>query len=170
MMVLPTLQLNHGLVPSTCIVDFGSFTPQRRSAIMGQVTKIERKSFPSNEAFDFDAELKKKNTRMILAVKEGTPEEIVGYLIYARTRRLVLLHKICVLGKERRKGVGKCLMHSLYLLVKKGGCDSIHLWVDEGRKSARALYDSFGFQQIDRCLDYYASGRTGLKMQLSIGE
>jgi len=149
--------------------DFSSFAPNARPIIIDQVTKIEKKTFPSNEVFDFVAELKKRNTKLMLATTEGTPDKVVGYLVYVRVGRLALLHKICVIREERGKGVGKCLIHSLRLLVEKGGCESIHLWVDEAREAARALYDSCGFQQIDRLLDYYGPGRTGLKMQLAIG-
>ena len=148
--------------------DLASFPLKERHSIVEKVAKIEKKTFPSSEAFNFDAELKKKNTNMVLAMKEGEPEQPVGYLVYLRMKRLALLHKICVVEQEREKGVGRCLIHSLHHHLEKGGCTSIQLWVDEARKPARALYQSLGFQQVDRCLDYYGPGRTGLKMQLSI--
>lgn len=146
-----------------------SFSAKERELIIRRVAKIERKTFPSSEAFDFGAELKKKNTNMIVVIKGGNPEDLVGYLVHLRMKRLVLLHKICVVEQMRTKGVGKALIHSLRLhLEKQGGCQSIQLWVDEARSPARALYESCGFQQIDRCEDYYGPGRTGLKMGLSI--
>jgi ribosomal protein S18 acetylase RimI-like enzyme len=148
--------------------DLASFSPKERLSIVEKVVKIEKKTFPSSEAFDFGVELKKKNTNMVLAMKEGESEQLVGYLVYLRTKRLALLHKICVVEQERGKGVGRCLIHSLHHHLEKGGCSSIQLWVDEARKPARALYQSTGFQQVDRCLDYYGPGRTGLKMQLFI--
>ncbi|KAF2467013.1 uncharacterized protein BDR25DRAFT_305825 [Lindgomyces ingoldianus] len=151
--------------------DLTSIPPKERQALVQRVSKIERKSFPSSEAFDFDTELKKKNINLILALKElnGNDDlQLVGYLVYIRMKRLALLHKICVVEHERRKGIGKSLIHSLVLRLKKGGCRSIHLWVDEGRDQARALYKSFEFQQMDRCADYYGPGRTGLRMQLII--
>jgi ribosomal protein S18 acetylase RimI-like enzyme len=148
--------------------DLASFSPKERQSIVEKVAKIEKKTFPSSEAFDFNTELKKKNTNMVLAMAEGEPGQLVGYLVYLRMKRLALLHKICVVEQEREKGVGRCLIHSLLHHLEKGGCTSIQLWVDEARKPARALYQTFGFQQVDRCLDYYGPGRTGLKMQLSI--
>lgn len=148
--------------------ELATFSPKERETILKRVIRIEKKSFPTSEAFDFTSELRKKHTNMIIAVKDGDASELIGYLVYLRVKRLTVLHKICVVEQEREKGVGKCLIHSLRLLVEKGGCDCIHLWVDEARKPARALYDSCGFQQIDRCPDYYGPGRTGLKMQLPI--
>lgn len=151
--------------------DFASFSSEDRPSIVKKITKIEKKNFPSREAFDFDAELKKKNTNMILAIQEGESAELVGYMVYVRLKRLVLLHKICVVEKMRGQGIAKSLMHSLRLqLENQGGCQKIHLWVDEARDPARALYESNGFEQIDRCVDYYGPGRTGLKMELSIGK
>lgn len=135
---------------------------------MDKVVKIEKKTFPSSEAFDFDRELKKKNTNMILALKEGGSIDVVGYLVCLRMKRLALIHKICVVEQEREKGVATCLIHSLQESLEKGGCGSIQLWVDEKRKPALSLYTSCGFQRIDRVEDYYAPGRTGLKMELSI--
>ncbi|KAF2692263.1 hypothetical protein K458DRAFT_473754 [Lentithecium fluviatile CBS 122367] len=117
----PSSKPTHGIAPTICIRDFGSFTPSERSTIVDKAAKVEMMSFPSSEAFDFDAELRKKNTRVMLAVKEGTTAELVGYLVYARKRRLTLLHKIRVHEHERAKGVGKCPMHSLRQLVEKGG-------------------------------------------------
>ncbi|KAF1960114.1 acyl-CoA N-acyltransferase [Byssothecium circinans] len=148
-----------------CVQDLASIKPKERVTMIEKVARIEKKAFPPSEAFDFNMELKKRNTNMTLALKKGVP---IGYLVYLRQKRLTLLHKICVIEQERGKGVGKCLMHSLRNQLEKAGCDSIHLWVDETRQPARSLYDSCGFQQIDRCLDYYGPGRTGLKMQLSI--
>ncbi|KAF2709166.1 acetyltransferas-like protein [Pleomassaria siparia CBS 279.74] len=155
-------------LPSGYILkDLTSFPPKERQSIVTKVTRIEKKTFPSSELFDFNSELKKKNTSMVLAMKSDSSGELVGYLVYLRTNRLVLLHKICVIEQEREKGIGKCLVHSLQQHLEKGGCYSIQLWVDEARNPARKLYQSCGFQQIDRCLDYYGAGRTGLKMQLS---
>ncbi|KAF2178110.1 acetyltransferas-like protein [Zopfia rhizophila CBS 207.26] len=148
--------------------DLASYSPKDRSTVVEKVSKIEKRTFPSNEVFDFITELKKKNTNMILAVNDGDAMELAGYLVYLRTKRLALLHKICVVEQKREKGIAKAMIHSLRLHLEKGACQSIQLWVDENRKSARALYASCDFEQIDRCLDYYGPGRTGLKMQLNI--
>lgn len=166
-----TAPISAAATDTFCIKDLSSFSPKERPAIIEKVSRIEKKTFPSSEAFDFHTELKKKNTTMILAMRRasaGSEPELVGYLVYLRMRRLTLLHKVCVVEHERGRGVGKCLIHSLQSRVEKGGCDGIHLWVDETRMPARALYDSCGFQQIDRCTDYYGPGRTGLKMQRSM--
>ncbi|KAF2256401.1 hypothetical protein BU26DRAFT_412890, partial [Trematosphaeria pertusa] len=107
--------------------ELATFSPKERETILKRVIRIEKKSFPTSEAFDFTSELRKKHTNMIIAVKDGDASELIGYLVYLRVKRLTVLHKICVVEQEREKGVGKCLIHSLRLLVEKGGCDCIHL-------------------------------------------
>jgi ribosomal protein S18 acetylase RimI-like enzyme len=152
------------------ITNLASTSPNNRQSIVEKVRKIERKTFPSSEAFDFTVELKKNNINTIIALKKGEPAGVIGYLVYARTRKVAFLHKICVTESMRGKGVGKSLVHSLLSHLTKGGCHSIQLWVDEEREPARALYQFFGFKETERRLDYYAPGRHGLKMQLVVEE
>jgi ribosomal protein S18 acetylase RimI-like enzyme len=141
----------------------------RRPAVVDKVAKLERKVFPSSEGFDYNVELKKKNIGLVLAFTDGGDEnDIVAYLVYQRIKRLVWLHKLCVMENARRKGIGRALVHALQCQMAKGGGEKIHLWVDEHREPARALYDSCGFQQIEHRPDYYAIGRAGLKLELPI--
>jgi GNAT superfamily N-acetyltransferase len=148
------------------IKDFASLPSKERPAIAEKVAKLERKIFPSSEGFDYDVELKKKNIGLILAFKEAN---IVAYLVYQRLKRVIWLHKLCVVEQERQKGIGRCLIHSLRHQMESSGGESIQLWVDEHRLPARALYDACGFQQIELRADYYAPGRAGLRMELLIG-
>jgi ribosomal protein S18 acetylase RimI-like enzyme len=148
------------------ITDFASLSAKERSAIAERVAKLERKIFPPSEGFDYDVELKKKNIGLILAFKEAN---IVAYLVYQRMKRVIWLHKLCVVEQERQKGIGRCLIHSLRHQMESSGGESIQLWVDKHRLPARALYDACGFQQVELRADYYAPGRAGLKMELVIG-
>ncbi|MCJ1361661.1 hypothetical protein MMC16_000761 [Acarospora aff. strigata] len=153
------------------ILDIAAINRDLADTLLANVKRVEKKSFPAVETFDFDTELRKHNTHLICAVavngkKEHTP--LVAYLVYARTRRTALLHKICILQSHRRKGVGKQMMTWLLNDLKRNGCDSVQLWVDESREPARALYDSLGFEQVDYVVDYYSPGRAGLKMTLHL--
>ncbi|KAF2872601.1 acetyltransferas-like protein [Massariosphaeria phaeospora] len=165
---MPTNWISIYQLNGYCLKDLASFPAKDRQLWAEEVAKVEKKTFPSSEAFDFDSELRKKNTSVILVLTNQDTSELAGYLVYVRTKRLALLHKICVVEHERGKGVGRYLVHSLRDRLEKGGCQSILLWVDEARQPARMLYRSCDFVQIDRCLDYYGPGRTGLKMELSI--
>lgn len=135
------------------------------------IKRLEKKTFPQSEAFDFDAELKKRNIKVLVAVRLPLPAfpssaETVGYLVYQRTKRVTLLHKICVAQSWRRKRIGKGLLEELIRIVAAEGCDVIQLWVDEAREPARKLYSSCGFGQTNVVMDYYGPGRTGLQMSL----
>ncbi|KAF9693865.1 hypothetical protein EKO04_008221 [Ascochyta lentis] len=143
--------------------------PKDRVALAAKVAKLEKKIFPSSEAFDYSVELKKKNIGLVLASRTGS-EETVGYLVFQRLKSQAWLHKLATIEQERGKGIARCLIHSLCQQMKKGGCRTIVLWVDEARNPARALYASCGFQQIERLPDYYGPGRTALKMELAVVE
>jgi ribosomal protein S18 acetylase RimI-like enzyme len=143
--------------------------PKDRDSLAAKVARLEKKIFPSSEAFDYGVELKKKNVGLILASKEGT-QQLVGYLVYQRQKSLAWLHKLATIEEERGKGIARCLVHSLCQQMKKGGCRAIVLWVDEARSPARALYVSCGFQEVERLPEYYGPGRTALKLELAIAE
>ncbi|KAH7085060.1 acyl-CoA N-acyltransferase [Paraphoma chrysanthemicola] len=155
--------------PGFIVRAFSSLSPKERSNAADQVAKLERKIFPSNEGFDYDIELKKKNTGLLLTYKEDAQDQVVAYLVYQRMKRLVWLHKLCVVEQERQKGLGRSLIQALCGQVQGSGGESILLWVDEHRSPARRLYDASGFTQIEARQDYYAPGRAGLKMELRIG-
>ncbi|KAF1928629.1 acyl-CoA N-acyltransferase [Didymella exigua CBS 183.55] len=162
---------NHTVtVPSGIILQVISpCLPKDREALAAKVAKLEKKIFPSSEAFDYGIELKKKNIGLILASREGS-QEAVGYLVFQRQKSLAWLHKLATIEQERGKGIARCLVHSLSHQMNKGGCRTIFLWVDEARAPARALYASCGFQQVERLPDYYGPGRTAVKMELAIVE
>ena len=155
--------------PGFIIRDFSSFQPKLRPVIADKVTKLEKKIFPAIEHFNYDVELKKKNTGLLLVFREDDSEKLIAYLVYQRMKRLAWLHKLCVVEQERQNGVGKALIQSFRQQMQKGGCDTVFLWVDESRQPARALYASCGFQQSERRPDYYGPGRTALKLELSVG-
>ncbi|KAH9881241.1 hypothetical protein J1614_001737 [Plenodomus biglobosus] len=150
--------------------DYTSFPSRERARIAENVAKLERKVFPAIEHFNYDVELKKKNIGLIAAFKEGDSNNVVAYLVYQRMKRLVWLHKLCVVKQEREKGLGKRLVLALRAQMEQSGCQSIHLWVDESREPARALYASCHFQQAEYRADYYAEGRSGLRLVLELAE
>lgn len=159
----------HPPPPGIVIKDFASLPSKERPALENNIAKLERKIFPSSEGFDYDVELKKKNIGVLLAFRDAEPDSIVAYLVHQRIKRVIWLHKLCVVEHERQKGIGNCLIHALRHQMESRGGESIQLWVDEHRQPARALYDSCGFEQIETRSDYYAPGRAGLKMELFIG-
>lgn len=165
-----TTAVSVGTLPSGIVLQvITACPPKDRDALAPKVAKLEKKIFPSSEAFDYGVELKKKNIGLILASREES-QELVGYLVFQRQKGLAWLHKLAVIEQERGKCIARCLVDSLCQQMKKGGCRTIVLWVDEARNPARALYASCGFEQIERLADYYGPGRTALKMELAMVE
>ncbi|KAF2625299.1 acyl-CoA N-acyltransferase [Macroventuria anomochaeta] len=165
-----TTTAHAGIIPVGIVLQvITACPPKDREVLAAKVAKLEKKIFPSSEAFDYSIELKKKNIGLVLAAREGS-QELVGYLVFQRLKSQAWLHKLATIEQERGKGIARCLIHSLCQQMKKGGCRTIVLWVDEARNPARALYASCGFQQIERLPDYYGPGRTALKMEVDIVE
>ena len=141
--------------------------------LLDQVKRAEKRTFPRDEALDFDYELKKRNTELIVVLAEeesgGDHERVLAaYIVYARLRGAVLVHKVCVLDGHRRQGIARAMLSWLKDKLQGQGCEKLQLWVDEARKPARSLYESLGFRTAGRATDYYGPGRTGIKMILSL--
>ena len=148
---------------------WSSLDGPRRVSVLRDVKQVEKRTFPATEALDLDAELRKSNTILLCAFDETNgDDDLPGYSVYARSRRIALLHKVCVLEEHRRGGVGKAMLSHLHSTLLQQGCSLLCLWVDEARRPARLLYGSCGFQQLQTVPDYYGPGRTGVKMILKV--
>lgn len=145
--------------------------PPPRTDIITWVKHAERRNFPRNEAFDFDTELTKRNMELIVLLDESlfpNSKALIAYLVFARNQRTALLHKMCVLEEHRRQGIATRILKVQIEKLRSQNCSRILLWVDEMRMPARRLYAGLGFNDLDRMEDYYAPGRVGVRMILSL--
>lgn len=62
-----------------------------------------------------------------------------------------------VLEEARRKGIGRLLLSGLCDRLAMFDGNVLYLEVAETNKTAKKLYESFGFQQIGRRKDYYTN-------------
>lgn len=158
--------------PELNIFDNSHLDRALANSLLADVKRAEKKSFSTTDIFDFDTELRKRNSILVCGIKGNRDAKqdrpLVAYVVYARMKRITLLHKICVLPPYRRQGMARRMMTWLLSDLSKKGCDEIQLWVAESNEAARALYLSIGFGQTDRVTDYYAPGRAGLKMVLNL--
>jgi ribosomal protein S18 acetylase RimI-like enzyme len=153
--------------------DIHSLKRNEALEILAQISRVEKKTFPTNEAFVFGEELwrKKPNTRVLYSTRvneDTTGTDLVAYAVYVRQKGVALLHKVCVIETYRRQGVGQQLMSYIQERLRKEGCQYIQLWVDQAREPARALYRRCGFEEREVIPDYYAPGRTGIRMVLDL--
>ena len=155
------------------ISDIHSLKRDEALEVLARISRVERKTFPANEAFGFDEELwkKKPNTRVLYgtyASMNGVRPDLVAYAVYVRQKGVALLHKVCVVEAYRRQGIGLQLMSYIHNRLRKEGCQYIQLWVDRARDPARKLYLRSGFEEREEIPDYYAPGRTGIRLVLDL--
>ena len=140
------------------------------AAFIAQLKSAEKKAFPKTEALDFDVELKKRNTNLIAMVgispKAFVPASslLVSYLLYTHFHGTILLHKLCTVERYQREGHARHLLTILRDRTLNQGFKTIQLWVDEKRLAARSLYESMGYSEVHRVMNYYGPDRTGIKM------
>ena len=144
-----------------------------RDVVLPQIKQCERKSFPSNEAFNFEVELKKRNIDMVVILHNEDPvakrPQLVAYLIFSHRKagHAVLLHKICVVKEYRHQGIAKLTLRSEITRLRRQ-CSKIQLWVHRGNAAAITLYQSLGFETVNEVENYYGPGRTGMEMILNL--
>lgn len=152
--------------------DFEQLTnPVPHKLMLNWVIHAEKKNFPRNEVFDFDSEVKKHNTYLMIILDKTllpNPVALIAYLVHASYKKTALLHKVCVLEKHRRHGVARRMLQLQIGKLGSRGYGVMKLWVDEEREPARSLYTDMGFKEVDRVEDYYAPGRAGIQMVLSL--
>lgn len=142
--------------------------------IIGQIEQAEKKAFTRHEAFDFHNELKKRNLELVVIVNDaygiGARPTLVAYMAFSHTKAgsTVVLQKVCVREEFRRQGIGKDMLAAQVQRLKGRGTAKLQLWVDDSNVAARRLYDSIGFKEVSRICDYYAMGRVGVQMALSL--
>jgi N6-L-threonylcarbamoyladenine synthase len=100
------------------------------------------------------AELVAPHTTYLVAYQD---EKIVGYagLSKVKSSSSADIQTIAVSESHRRVGIGRELMVRLIDQAVALGAQEIYLEVREDRPSPRALYDSLGFEAIDRRENYY---------------
>ncbi|KAK2760899.1 hypothetical protein FQN54_002140 [Arachnomyces sp. PD_36] len=158
---------------SLVISDIHSKGQKEALDLLCRIARIEKKTFPSSEAFDFNGDLwrKKPNTRVIYVSLTPSAEStsvLAAYAVYVRMKGVALLHKICVAAPFRSRGIGAQLIDYVLQRLRREGCQSIQLWVDKEREPARRLYLRCGFEEREQIDDYYGPGRTGIKMVLDL--
>ncbi len=81
--------------------------------------------------------------------------EITGLIMFTegfttdplfKMNRWVHINEICVLPKERGKGIGKALIGEVESYAKEVGIQTVKLEVWSSNKTARAVYDRLGYE------------------------
>ncbi|KAF8243305.1 acyl-CoA N-acyltransferase [Wilcoxina mikolae CBS 423.85] len=138
--------------------------------LLTAVKQVEKHTFPSNEVFDFDNEIKKRTTSLYCVYRQENDGcvELCSYAVYIRTKLVTRIHKVCVVERYRRQGIGKWMMERLLRELMKASATNVDLWVDTSRIPARQLYLSCGFLEMETVRDYYSPNRDGIRMELKL--
>ncbi|KDB24491.1 hypothetical protein H109_03686 [Trichophyton interdigitale MR816] len=160
------------------VLDLRSLSQDAAAAVLAQVARIERRTFPPSEALTLDRSLcRKPNSRLFFSRIDSaasttsaasTASTVTGYVFYVRIKEKALLHKLCVEAGHRGQGIGGLLLAAVEEQLRREGCRTVHLWVDAERAAARRLYQRRGFEETRTVQDYYGPGRTGINMVLSL--
>jgi hypothetical protein len=119
-MTPPTPRLDPTILLGVCTRDFSSFMPNARPITIDQGARVEKKTFPSSEVFDFDTELKKEEHRVDANdhgrdAREGGP--ISGVRFSGKASPVA--QNLCYPGREGER-CGK-VSHSFPVSVRREG-------------------------------------------------
>ena len=82
---------------------------------------------------------------------------ILGFMVARYLRPEWELENIVVAQAARRKGLGRGLLEALLTRARETHSDAVFLEVRESNASARALYETAGFEQTGRRKAYYTA-------------
>ena len=95
----------------------------------------------------------KTQGRTALVVEQGGSVE--GFIVGRQVEDEWEIENIAVTGAARRCGLGSRLVGELLDLVRKSGGASVFLEVRESNRTARSLYEKWGFLEVGRRKMYY---------------
>ena len=86
-------------------------------------------------------------------------------LLFRRDSRRARIYSLAVSAAARRQGVARRLLAYAEAESRRRDLTGIVLEVREDNKAALALYQSAGFRQIGRRLNYYEDGATAVRLK-----
>lgn len=117
------------------------------------LVQIESLSFPdpwTKQSFD---DMFAMPTTVCLVAEED--DTILGYAFLMVAYDQLELLKIAVRPELRKRGVGACLMESMFSYAKENEMTAILLEVRSKNEAAISLYERFGFTRCGIRKDYY---------------
>jgi ribosomal-protein-alanine N-acetyltransferase len=130
-------------------------TPADIDAIMALETSTFTSDAWSTESMS--SELASRHTYYLFAFDPSEPYALAGYggLLAPRNSGDADIQTLAVAPTARRRGLGRAIVVALLAAAKARGASQVFLEVRADNPSARALYDSLGFEQIAVREKYY---------------
>jgi len=137
---------------------------------LDQILELEKLSFGKDAwpKATMKSELAAKHTYYLVALSEA---ELIGYagLSKVASASSADVQTIAVSGTHQRQGIGRELMQRLIDKARELGAKEIYLEVREDKSAPQKLYESLGFEKIDRRPNYYQpDGVAAIVMRMTI--
>ena len=137
---------------------------------LDQILELEKLSFGKDAwpKATMKSELAAKHTYYLVALSEA---EVIGYagLSKVASASSADVQTIAVSGTHQRQGIGRELMQRLIDKARELGAKEIYLEVREDKSAPQKLYESLGFEKIDRRTNYYQpDGVAAIVMRMTI--
>jgi ribosomal-protein-alanine N-acetyltransferase len=118
---------------------------------------IEKASFPSPwSRWSFLSELGHRNSHtLVVGPAPPQPWQLWGYLIFWVVLDEMHILNLAVAPEHRRRGIARRLLAEGLAQARELGAEIAWLEVRPSNTPARALYASFGFQEVARRPRYY---------------
>ena len=97
-------------------------------------------------------------------VARGDGGAVIGYSLYWHVADELHLLNVAVAPSERRRGIGRALMHELFEYATQHGARRVLLEVRKTNVAAIRLYESLGFEHLRVRTRYYDDGEDALEM------
>jgi ribosomal-protein-alanine N-acetyltransferase len=105
--------------------------------------------------------IRERDTVTLVACERAA---VVGFAIMEFGDERAHLVLLAVQPAQRRKGVGRRLLHWLLESAQTAGIGSVHLELRERNEAARAFYRAMGFSESVRVPGYYRGREAALRM------
>ncbi len=128
-----------------------------RLADIRAVFAIERESFPTPwSRWTFMAELNQPISRFLVAgPPPSVPWQLWAYIIFWVAGDEMHILNLAVHPEHRRRGIAWNLLREAISQAREQGARVAWLEVRPSNSAARALYESFGFEEVGRRPGYY---------------
>jgi ribosomal-protein-alanine N-acetyltransferase len=144
-------------------------TPENVELYLERIHEIEILSFPSPWSINaFRQEVKNSVSHLLGLFVNGALE---GYICFWLFDGEIQLVNIAVHPKARGCGLGHCLLAKMLEFAASRGTQRVWLEVRQSNRTARRLYENFGFMEAGRRRKYYTdNNEDAVVMSLILAE
>lgn len=155
------------LSPKTQISNF-KFREARESDIL-QLVSLE------NLSFNYDQLAKKQFTKFIRDEKNliqvlEIDRKIAGYALvfFRKNSKKTRMYSLCVHPDFKGMGLGKKLMLEVFKQLRRKKIESVKLEVKVSNQVGVNLYESLGFELVERIKEFYSDGEDAFVYRLTL--